>query len=65
VLGKKEDNMRTALEKINLLDECLYLRRLIRDLITSIKENMSRIDISELKNNINTIVNALRYIMKL
>jgi predicted transcriptional regulator len=65
VLGKKEDNMITALEKINLLDECLYLRRLIRDLITSIKENMSRIDISELKNNINTIVNALRYIMKL
>jgi hypothetical protein len=58
-LGNREINRKTAYEDIDLLDEYLYLRRTIKVLITTIKENMSRIFIPESKNNINTIVNAL------
>jgi len=57
------EDMNTRVKLIQLLDETLYLRRSIRDLITSIKENLSNIKVPELKNNINAKVNELHEIV--
>ena len=40
-----------------MLDECLYLRKEIRDLLTSIKINASTIKLPEIKNSVLTSVN--------
>jgi hypothetical protein len=57
------ENKDTRLKLIQLLDECLQIRRSIRDLITSIKENLSNIKVPELENNINAKVNDLHQIV--
>jgi hypothetical protein len=57
--GYIKDSINTTLEEIKILDECLYLRQSITDLITSIKQKISSIGNLDFENKINIKVNEL------